>query len=52
MNLNDLCSQHKLSLRCAADATSRLARTRYLAAADLFAYRIDVAKREQSGKSA
>lgn len=40
MDLNFLYQQHQLSLMRAACATSRLARTKYLATADLFANRI------------
>ena len=40
MDLNYLYSQHQLSLMRAACATSRLARTKYLATAGLFANRI------------
>jgi hypothetical protein len=46
VNLDKLRNQQKLSLRSAASATSRLSRTKHLAAAGLFAYRIDVARRE------
>lgn len=40
MDLNYLYSQHQLSLMRAACTTSRLARTKHLAAAGLFANRI------------
>lgn len=40
MDLNFLYSQHQGSLMSAAATTSRLARTRHLAAADMFADRI------------
>ena len=40
MDLNHLYSQHQLSLMRADATTSRLARTKYLAAAGLFASRI------------
>lgn len=47
IDLNYLYSQHQLSLMHAASATSPLERTRYLAAVDLLAYRIDNARRTQ-----
>lgn len=40
MDLNQLYSQHQLSLMRAEAAESRLSRTRHLAAAGLFAHRI------------
>jgi hypothetical protein len=40
MDLNYLYSQHQISLICADRATSRLARTKHLAAAGLLAHRI------------
>jgi len=40
MDLNQLYSQHQLSVMRAAEAPSRLARTRHLAAAGAFANRI------------
>ena len=52
VDINQLKSQHQISVSCAAAATSRLARTKHLAAADLLAHRIDVAKRQQGGKIA
>jgi len=42
MDLNALYSQHQLSLMQAASTTSRLARTRYLAAAEMLANRIQI----------
>jgi hypothetical protein len=40
MDLNHLYSQHQLAIMCAAGASSRLAKTKYLATAELLAFRI------------